>query len=147
MIFRVVTCVVLWDTDVTEESAASIFMVEIEVFAVQACIAICVCFCLLTCGIKCRSHREGSGNSRGMLGLIHCPETSVRSYQVRCITFGSERISHTSRRKPEISPGRSRLKHGYGGEKILRNSDIHMHVDTVSRPRRPDTNTRRHINL
>jgi hypothetical protein len=32
MVVRVVTCVVLLDTDVTEESAASIFMVEMEVF-------------------------------------------------------------------------------------------------------------------
>jgi len=45
MVFTVVTGVVLWDIDVTEESVASIFMVEIEVFALQACY---VCFCLLT---------------------------------------------------------------------------------------------------
>ena len=131
MVFRVVTCVVLWDTDVTEESAASIFMVEIEVFALQACISITFVFCLLTLGINCRSPPEWSGNSRGMLGPIRCPETSVRSYQVRCITFRSEWISDTSWRKPEISPGSSRLKHDYGGRKFLRNTDTQMHVDTV----------------
>jgi hypothetical protein len=94
-VFRVVTCVVLWDTDVTEESAASIFMVEIEVFALQACDAITFVFVYWRCRIKCLSHPEGSGNSRGMLGPIRCPETSIRSYQVRSITFRSERISHT----------------------------------------------------
>ena len=48
MVFRVVTRVVLWNTEVTEESAASIFMVEVEVFALLACNAMYVCFWLLT---------------------------------------------------------------------------------------------------
>ena len=44
MVFIVVICVVLWDGDVTEESAASIVMVEIEVFALQAYDAVTLVF-------------------------------------------------------------------------------------------------------